>query len=169
VLAAPLFILILSGVFLTFPTISRSAFLWFHNPAQYGETFGDGVDDLEGGAESTWSRAIARALAVFPDAQITALTWPIDGNERVIHVRTTGEWAETGNSRVQITVPDGYMDIRIDATNLPAGERTYNLLAALHSSKLGGLFYAVIQTVLGLGAAWLALLGFVSFMRKPRG
>ncbi|MGO4908353.1 PepSY-associated TM helix domain-containing protein [Pseudorhodobacter sp. W20_MBD10_FR17] len=169
VLAAPLFILILSGVFLTFPTISRNALLWFHNPAHYGETFGDGVDDLEGNAESTWGRAIARTLAVFPDAQITALTWPIGGNERVIHIRTTGEWADAGNSSVQITVPDGYMDIRIDATQLPAGERTYNLLAALHTSQLGGRLYDIIQTVLGLGAAWLALLGLVSFIRKPRG
>lgn len=169
VLAGPLFVLILSGVFLTFPTISRNALLWFHNPAQYGETFGDGVDDLEGTAESTWRRSIDRALAVFPDAQITALTWPIGGNERVIHIRTTGEWAYTGNSSAQITVPDGYMDIRIDATALPAGERTYNLLAALHSSQLGGRVYDIMQTVFGLGLAWLALLGLVSFIRKPRG
>jgi uncharacterized iron-regulated membrane protein len=168
-LAVPLFVLILSGVFITFPTTSTALLLSFSDPDAYGETFGDGVDDLEGRAEATWPRAIARASAVFADAQITALSWPNGGNERAIYFRTTQEWNVTGNSSVQITSPGGYMDLRIDARELPLGERAYNLLKALHTSQIGGTLYALVQTVLGLGLAWLAALGFISFIRKPRG
>ncbi len=169
VLALPLAVLVLSGVFLTFPTISRELLIWGQGADTYGETFGDGVDDLEGPAQATWPRAIERAVSVFPDAQITGLTWPNGGNERVIHLRTASEWNVEGNSSVQITASDGYMDLRIAAQDYLAGERFYNLMGALHTSQLGGLIYQVMQTVVGLGLAWLAVLGLAAFMRKPLG
>lgn len=167
-LAAPLFILILSGVILTFPATARAIFLWHNDAESYGASFADGVDDLEGGSEATWPRVIIRAAAVFPDGQITGLGWPINGNERVVLMRDAGEWNESGNSSVQITAHDGYMDLRIVAADLPVGERAYNLMGSLHQSKLGGFVYKIVQSALGLGLVWLGVLGLQSFLRSRR-
>jgi uncharacterized iron-regulated membrane protein len=166
VLAAPLFILILAGVILTFPATARSIFLWHSDADSYGESFADGVDDLEGRAEATWPRAILRAAAVFPNGQITGLVWPNGGNERAILMRDAGEWNINGNSSVQITMPGGYMDLRIAASDLPVGERAFNLMAPLHRSELGGLLYKILQSMLGLGLVWLGVLGLSSFLRS---
>jgi uncharacterized iron-regulated membrane protein len=168
VLAAPLFILILAGVVLTFPATARAIFLWQSDADSYGDSFADGVDDLEGAAEATWPRAILRAAAVFPNGQITGLVWPIGGNERVILVRDTGEWNNSGNSSVQITMPGGYMDLRIAASDLPVGERAFNLMAPLHRSELGGVTYKIVQSALGFGLIWLGVLGLLSFLRSFR-
>lgn len=169
VVGLPLGVVILSGVVLTFPATARAVFLWSVDQDTYGEVFAQGVDDLEGSPEATWPRAINRAIDVFPNAQITGLSWPIDGNERVIHLRDAPEWNADGNSSVQITVPDGYMDLRIEAAELPGGERAYNFMTPLHTSRFGGWVYDVVQTIFGLGLAWLALLGLASFVRKPKG
>lgn len=166
VLAAPLFILILAGVVLTFPATARTLFLWGSDPDSYGETFENGVDNLEGRDEATWPRAIRRAAQVFPDGEITGLVWPIDGNERQILIRDAGEWNTSGNSSVQITVPDGYMDLRIAAADLPLGARAYNLMVPLHQSDLGGWIYKIMQSILGLGLVWLGGLGLTSFVRS---
>ncbi|MGJ8623437.1 MAG: PepSY-associated TM helix domain-containing protein [Yoonia sp.] len=166
VLAAPLFILIFAGVVLTFPATARAIFLWGSDPDIYGEAFADGVDDLEGRDEATWPRAILRAAKVFPDGEITGLVWPIGGNERQILIRDAGEWNTSGNSSVQITVPDGYMDLRIAAAELPVGARAYNLMAPLHRSELGGWIYKILQSMLGLGLVWLGGLGLTSFVRS---
>lgn len=166
VLAIPIFLVVFSGVVLSFPDISRSVFLAAYiDDDHYGEDFGDGVDDRMGVEQATWPRAIARAAEVFPDGQITGLIWPQGTGTKQIRVRNSGEWSERGNSVVHINEVDGYMDIRIDARTLPFGERALYLMQVLHRSALGGRFYDVFLSFVGLGLVYLGVIGLLSFVK----
>lgn len=165
--ALPIAIVIIAGVVLAFPETSRTAFFWpYENDDSYGENFGDGVDDVSGSTEAAWPNVIARAAAVFPGAEITGLAWPEGTGVKRVVIREKGEWSERGNSSVQITDFDGYMDLRIDARTLPIGEKLYNFLGTLHRSHFGGRVYDVIQTFIGLGLMGLGMIGLISFLRE---
>ncbi len=169
-LAAPILVIVLAGILLAFPQTARSALLWPHlNNDTYGEDFGDGVDNISGQAEAAWPRVIARAAAVFPDGEVTGLEWPVDSDLKRVLIRTKGEWSGSGASSVTVTSFDGYMDLRIDAKTLPAAERLYNFSGALHRSDVGGVLYNVIQSMIGLGLIYLAVLGLFSLVRSAVG
>lgn len=164
-LALPIATVIFAGVIVAFPETSRAAFFWpYVNDDNYGQNFGDGVDDISGSSETSWSTVIARAAAVFPGAEITGLAWPEGTGVKRVLIRERGEWSERGNSSVHITDYDGYMDLRIDARTLPIGEKSYNFLGTLHRSSLGGRIYDVIQTFIGLCLMGLGILGLISFV-----
>lgn len=164
-LALPIAVVIFAGVVLAFPETSRKAFFWsYEDDDSYGQNFGDGVDAVSGSSETSWPKVLARAAAVFPDAEITGLAWPEGTGVKRVLIRESGEWSERGNSSVHITDYDGYMDLRIDARTLPIGEKTYNFLGDLHRSHLGGWIYNIIQTLIGLSLICLGVIGLISFV-----
>ena len=85
----------------------------------------------------------------------------------VVHgLRNKDEWAEAGNSRVHITGYDGMMSMRIDALQLPAGERFYQAMRTLHIGDYRGWFYKLFLSITGVGMLSIGLLGFLSFCQK---
>ena len=163
----PLAVVIVSGIVLTFPDKAQPLFYSMEDES-YGEHFGDGVDMLEGDTEASWRRVLERASAVFPDAEITGLDWPNFSDDKIVLLRNQGEWSATGNSRVHITGYDAMMGMRIDALQLPAGERFFLAMRALHTGDFGGWFYKLILSVTGVGMSLVGLLGFVAFVKGRR-
>jgi len=58
------------------------------------------------------------------------------------------------------------MDMRLDASELPAGERLYNVSYPLHTGKTDSLLYKFCVTLFGSFLFLLSLIGFTSFARK---
>ena len=164
-LSLPIALLFISGIVLTFPDKSRPLFYSMENES-YGENFGDGVDLLEGPGEQSWHRVLLRVSKVFPDAKVTGLDWPNYSDDRIVLLRNKGEWAKSGNSRVHVTDFDGMMSMRIDALQLPLGERMFTSMRALHTGGYSGWFYNIFLTFTGTGTMAVGLLGFVSFLRR---
>ena len=164
-LSLPMALLIISGIVLSFPDKAQPFFYSMENES-YGENFGDGVDMLEGAGENSWHRVLQRARSVFPNAEITGLDWPNFSDDRIVLLRNKSEWAATGNSRVHVTDFDGMMSMRIDALQLPIGERVFNAMSALHTGGYAGWFYNVFLTLTGAGMVAVGLLGFVAFLKR---
>ena len=61
------------------------------------------------------------------------------------------------------------MDVRIDATRLPAIERAYNAAYPLHTGRLDALPYKLLLTASGIGLAGASLFGLLGFVRRFRG
>ena len=161
----PMAILIVSGIVLTFPDKTQPLFFSLEDNS-YGEIFGDGVDMLEGVGEASWRRVLLRASSVFPDAEITGLDWPGFADDKIVRLRNKDEWAKAGNSRVHITGYDGMMSMRIDALQLPAGERFYQAMRTLHIGDYSGWFYNVFLSITGVGMLSIGFLGFLSFLQR---
>ncbi len=168
-LLIPLLLLTLvTGLVLAFPLQVERKFLEPIKRAEgYGEDFVEQLDDIYGPGTGDWLMAMQRAQAVFPDAEIVSARVPNGySSYRIIGMRQPAEWNPTGLSMVYIDAYEGYMDIRIDATTLPALERAYNAAYPLHTGKTGSLLYKWLMTVSGLLVAFLAGLGLVAFIRQ---
>ena len=161
----PMALLIVSGIVLSFPDKTQPMFYSTENDS-YGENFGDGVDMQEGASEANWHKVLMRASAVFPDAEITGLDWPNFTDDKIVLLRNKHEWTRTGNSRVHITGYDGMMSMRIDALQLPAGERFFLAMRALHTGGYEGVFYKLFLSITGVSMMCVGLFGVLSFYLK---
>jgi uncharacterized iron-regulated membrane protein len=169
VIAAPFVLLaVLTGAALAFPDTSLELFLTrIRHDMTYGESFDDGLDGFAGAEVAGWEPALERALAVFPGATIRAASWPAASPPyRVIRLQQRGGWTRQGDSQVYIDGAEGYMDIRIDATQLPPEERFYNALYPLHTAGFGNRVYDVVVFLTGAAITALGVLGFWAFLRR---
>lgn len=162
-LILPIVIIHLSGVVLSFPDKAR-AVLYSTDTESYGARFGDGVDLLSGPSENTLLRALERTKSVFPDADITGVSWPNLTENIVITLRDSDEWDKRGNSSVHITAFDGLMGLRIDADLLPSGEKAFNAMRTLHNGSYPGWVYDVLLTLSGIGIVYIALISLITFL-----
>ena len=163
--SVPMAILIVSGIVLTFPDKTQPLFYSMEDDS-YGENFGDDVDMLEGASEASWRRVLLRATSVFPNARITGLDWPNFTDDKIVLLRNKDEWAQTGNSRVHITGYDGMMSMRIDAQQLPAGERLFQAMRTVHTGGYDGWVDNLLLSIIGIGMMSVGLIGFLSFCLK---
>ena len=81
-----------------------------------------------------------------------------------------GEWDNRGNSRVHITAFAGMMGLRFNADSLPSGERVFYGMRTLHTGGFRGWIYNYFLTTEGIGIAYLALIGLITFVsaRQPK-
>lgn len=166
VLSLPIAGIIVTGVALSFPQTAQRSIGWtYENAPDYGDTFGDGVDMLEGAAQATWPNVFRRAADVFPGAVLAAAIWPTGQSEIVIQLRNSGDWTDAGSGQVQITAAEGYMDLRIDGRHLPPGERAWNAVAPVHTGAVRGWVYQALETGVGLGLLYLGVIGLMSFLK----
>src|SRR5690606_3717148 len=138
VVALPLAFTLLTGITLAFPTQIEN---WLLSELRVSETYSnamvEGVDSIEGEEHGAWLPALTRATAVFPGANVRAAQVPGPFSPyRIIGLQQDGELSRLGLSRVYIDVTGGWMDIRIDALNLPLRERLYDAAQPLHTGRI---------------------------------
>jgi Uncharacterized iron-regulated membrane protein len=168
VLALPFLLTLVTGITLAFPNQVEE---WLLGEIRFSEEYSDamliGIDSIEGTEQGEWLPAMQRALAVFPGATVRSAQVPGPFSAyRILGLQQEGEWNRTGLSRVYIDVTGGWMDLRIDALNLPLRERLYNLATPLHTGKMGQLWYKLFLTLSGLGVFVLSGLGLLSFIKR---
>lgn len=166
--AAPFLLTLVTAAVLAFPLQVEETLLEPVRRTQaYSDALVENLDDVSGGDSGEWLPAMRRALATFPAGEIRSAQLPNRLSPyRIIGVRQPGEWHPDGMSKVYVEAAGGYMDVRIDATALPAIEQAYNAVYPLHTGKIGSLAYKLFLTVSGLLVATLSMLGLTSFVKK---
>jgi len=165
--ALPFLLTLMTGVVLAFPFQAEE---WLLDPVrqtqEYSDSLIENLDDVSGGDSGDWLPAMTRALGTFPAGEVRSVNVASRASPyRIIGVKQPDEWHPDGMSRVYIEAVSGYMDVRFDATALPAVERVHHAVYPLHTGKLESLPYKLFLTLSGLAVATLATLGLVCFVR----
>ena len=167
-LVVPLLLSLVTAVVLAFPQQAEQLLLDSLRDAEgYSESFDDHMDGISGGNSGDWLPALKRAQASFPDAQIRSAQVPNAlSYYRIIGMQQPGQWHPEGLSKVYIEAEGGYMDVRIDASRLPALERAYNAVYPLHTGRLDQLWYKLLLSLAGVLAALLGCMGILAFVQR---
>jgi uncharacterized iron-regulated membrane protein len=167
--AVPFLLTLITGIVLAFPGWVEGRLEPIRRTQEYSDAMVVGLDTISGTGTGDWLPAMQRAQASFPNGIIRTATVPSAFNTyRVIGIQQDAEWHPLGSSRIYIDAPEGYMDVRIDATALPKLERAVNAAYPLHTGRLN-LPYRMLLTASGLGlvlASAFGLFGFVGRFRK---
>jgi uncharacterized iron-regulated membrane protein len=165
--ALPFGLTLLTGIVLAFPAQVEQRFLEaLRMTPEYSDALSLGMDDISGGDSGDWLPAMRRALATFPAGEVRSVQVAnVFSGYRIIGVRQPQEWHPDGMSRVYVDAPGGWMDVRYDATALPAVERAYNAMYPLHTGKLENLAYKLLLTLSGSLVALLSVIGLTSFLK----
>ena len=168
VLAVPFMFTLITGIVLVFPQETESLLLEdIRRTEAYSDQMVVGIDDITGPGTGDWLPAMQRALAVFPGAVLRNTQLPgAYSSQRIFGLQQAGEWNRTGQSRVYIDSLQGWMDLRIDALNMPLIERVYNSALPLHTGHLNQRWYQALLSLFGLGVFSIAALGLISFARR---
>jgi uncharacterized iron-regulated membrane protein len=167
--AVPFVLTLITGIVLAFPGWVDSRLEPIRRTQEYSDAMVVGLDAISGAGTGDWLPAMQRAQASFPNGIIRTATVPSAFNTyRVIGIQQDADWHPLGSSQIYIDAPEGYMDVRIDATALPMIERAVNAAYPLHTGRLN-LPYRILLTASGLGlvlASVFGLLGFVGRFRQ---
>lgn len=170
ILALPFVVTLVTGIVLAFPQQTEALLLEeLRRTQEYSDAMMINLDEIHGGDSGDWLPAMQRALDVFPGAAIRSAQVPgAFAYYRIIGLQQPGELNMKGMSLVYIDAEEGYMDVRIDAQNLPAVERVYNSAYPLHTGRMDELWYRVLLTLVGAGVFLLSLAGLTSFIKQFR-
>jgi len=166
--AAPFAISLVTGVMLAFPSWVENRLEPIRRTQEYSDAMVEGLDAISGPGTGDWLPAFERAYAAFPDGRIRTTTVPDSfSSYRVIGIQQDADWHPLGSSRIYIDAPEGYMDIRIDATTLPLLERASNSAYPIHTGRLN-LPFRLLLTASGLGLVFASAFGLLGFVRRFR-
>lgn len=127
----------------------------------------DSPTDRRGTPE--WSRILTTAQAALPDAQLTRLAPPADGEDVIaLRARNAGEWHPNGRSLVFVDWVGSSALLTHDATAQQLGARMTEAIYPLHIGAVGGPLYQWLTALSGLLPAFLLVTGFL-FWRRRRG
>lgn len=114
-----------------------------------------------------WPRILAVAQAGLPDARLSRIAVPGDG-ERVINIRAQaqGEWHPNGRSLVFVDASDGTVLATHDATTQRAGALATEAIYPLHIGAVGGAAYRIAVALAGLLPSFLLVTGFLFWRRR---
>lgn len=117
-----------------------------------------------------WAAALRTARAAFPQADMVFISPPRgEGQPVSFRLRQPGEWHPNGRSTVQVEPGTGALLQAVDANLLSRGERLANSMYPIHAASIGGLAFALVTAVTGLGLAWLSAAGIWAWVRGRRG
>jgi uncharacterized iron-regulated membrane protein len=123
-------------------------------------------------ARPNWQAMFAAAHARFPDAEFRILALPRRAGDPIsLRMRRAAEWLPNGRTLVLFDAASGEILYTRDALAMAAGPRVFNAAYPVHSAKVGGLAYRLVQTIVGLALALLGTLAVWSFWfrrTKPR-
>ncbi|MBX2846720.1 MAG: PepSY domain-containing protein [Acidiferrobacterales bacterium] len=164
----PILIVTLSGIILTYPDQARQ---WLLEPSLSDDNYqiSEGpLDSRNGKHEVAWLTVLQRALDQYPDAKIRWISPETDFTPyRIVGLHQPESWNKTGRTSIYIDAQEGYMDVNIDNLKRHAAERLFDLSYPIHTAKFG-LWYRILLTLVGICLSLVALLGLVSFFKKPR-
>lgn len=116
-----------------------------------------------------WPAMIAAAHDRFPRAELRLVSLPRQpGAPITIRMKQAEEWLPNGRSTLWFDPATSKLLASRDALALPTGAQAYNMVYPLHASKVGGLAYQLVMTVVGIAMALLGLLTSWSFWFKRR-
>ncbi len=161
-ISLPIFVLMLSGVALSFPDTSRALLDRLGGPAaEPPAAVGEG--DLD------WAVALQESAETFPDAILRVAIWPRSpGGPVVLRLRQPDEWHPNGRSVVTVNPATSKAVGHFDATRAGTGREAYNALYPIHASHIGGRIYDIIVFMTGLALTALGVFGFWAFVRRVR-
>ena len=120
-----------------------------------------------------WQAALSNAQASFPEAAIRGVILPQGDRDALrIRMRQPAEWHPNGRTYVNLDPSSSAVLSAVDGQSLRRGERLYNALYPIHSTRLGtGLaarIYDAIIAATGLGLFLLGMVGTYAFLTKPK-
>lgn len=111
-----------------------------------------------------WRAIIEEAHARFPDAQLRTLGLPRQGNGLItLRMKQPDEWLPNGRTMLYFAADTGKLVEARDALAQPAAVRGFYTFYPLHAAKIGGLFYRLVMTAVGLALVVLGSLAVWSF------
>jgi uncharacterized iron-regulated membrane protein len=166
--ALPFLLSLVTGIVLAFPGWVEEQLEPMRRTPAYSDAMVIGLDTVSGAGTGDWLPALRRAQASFPSGTIRTATVPNGFNTyRVIGIQQDADWHPLGTSQIYIDAPEGYMDVRIDGTELPLAERTFNAAYPLHTGRLN-LPYRLLMTASGLGLVLASIFGLLGFLGRFR-
>ena len=166
--ALPFLLSLITGIVLAFPGWVEERLRPVRSTQEYSDAMIVGIDDVSGAGTGDWLPAMQRALAGFPGGTIRTATVPNGFDTyRVLGIQQDVDWHPLGTSQVYIDAPEGYMDVRIDATALPRIERAFNAAYPLHTGRLN-LPYRLLLTASGFGLVFASAFGLLGFLGRFR-
>lgn len=159
-IAAPIFVLMLSGVALTFPSTSRALMDRLGGPETEAPVeMGQGDVD--------WDMALRGGMEVFPEGALRIVSWPREpGGPAVLRIRQSAEWHPNGRSVVTIDPATNAAVSNFDATRAGTGREAYNAFYPIHAAHIGGRLYDLLILIVGLSLTGLGVFGFWAFVRR---
>jgi len=113
-----------------------------------------------------WRRAIARAAARAPGAELRGATWPSAERAAAIRLRQPGEWHPNGRTLATLDPSSGEIVSFTDATRLGGGDRLLNALYPVHAARVGRPLLELAALGAGAGLIALGLSGALAFARR---
>jgi uncharacterized iron-regulated membrane protein len=169
VVALPLLMSLVTGALLAFPEQSQRLLLDPFRAENYGEEFGENLDEVSGPGTGDWLPALQRASRSFPGAAIRSAQFANAlAESRIIGLQQQGELSPQGLSKVYIDAQGGFMDVRIDNQALAWQERVFNAAYPLHTARFDNLGYKLLLTASGLLVSCISVLGLAGFIRSIR-
>lgn len=110
---------------------------------------------------------VATANRVFPDGQITRLTFPAKpGAPFVVRKKLAEEIHPNGQNNIALDPSTGKVLSITDSRKAKTGARLLNLRYPLHTGRWAGNFSRVLAVLSGIGAAFMALSGVVMWAKR---
>ncbi len=121
-------------------------------------------------ARPDWQAMFAAAHARFPDAEFRIVALPRKAGDPIsLRMRRAAEWLPNGRTLVLFDAATGEIRYSRDALAMAAGPRVFNAAYPVHSAKVGGLVYRLVQTIVGLALILLGSLAVWTFwFRRSR-
>lgn len=157
---APLAVLSLTGVYLSFPQTSRAVFGLPQPPPRPAGRFAPPIE-----ARLTLAQAVAAAQAVAPHASVTEVNVPTQGREPAWRVGLRAAGAE-GTTVVQVIDGTGAVGVARRGSGGSAGDTLSPLVRRIHDGAGMGLVWQVIIFAGGMAPAVLGVTGVAMWLRR---
>jgi uncharacterized iron-regulated membrane protein len=158
----PILLLTVTGVILVYPQESKTLLLesvGANGPAAVDSSRFDECCGLP-----TWSQAIEVARRKFPESRIRSVQpSSVKSDKRSVNVQQKEGWHRLGRSSLTFYA-SGKLKIQ-DELAQSIAKRILGFSYPVHSAKLG-LSYRIFITLVGLGFAFLSLLGLSSYLKR---
>jgi uncharacterized iron-regulated membrane protein len=162
IFSLPIVVLIITGVILVYPTESR--FVILESIGADSPAIVERLNyDASGGLPS-WSTAIQMAAQEFPQSDIRSVQpSSTQSTMKSVNVQQKDGWHRLGRSSL-IFHANGDLVVK-DELEQARATRVFDFSYPLHTAKLG-LAYRLFVSLIGLGFAFLSLLGLVTYLKR---
>ena len=119
------------------------------------------------GVATDWIALLAAARAALPQAELARVSFPADGDARVVfRARSGGEWHPVGRSLVWMDTASAAPLSATDATRLSPATRASHAIYPLHMGAVGGPLYRHAVALSGLLPVFLLATGALLWWRR---
>jgi uncharacterized iron-regulated membrane protein len=162
IVSVPILVLTITGVILVYPVESR--FVLLESIGADPPAISDRLDYDASDGLPTWSAAIQMAAQKFPQSDIRSVQpSSTKSNKKSVNVQQEDGWHRLGRSSLTFHA-NGDLIIEDELAQSMA-KRIFGFSYPLHTARLG-LVYRIFVSLIGLGFAFLSLLGLLSYLKR---